>query len=99
AEDDEQDERQHEGDQDAARIADHLQALLAHEGSKAARPTGWWRGFFRPDKRFRAHAASARSEFLTSSMKASSIVGSGFSGLATLALSSSGEPRAIERPR
>src|SRR3546814_7597192 len=93
SEDEEQDQRQHEGDQDAARVADDLIAFLADQRGEPARPVAPLAagpgGNGGPD-----HAAACLSDSSTSAMKASSIVGSGKAGPATLAFSSSGEPSA-----
>src|SRR5208337_5547254 len=98
-EDKEQDYRKHEGDQYAAGVPDDLIGFLAHQSDETARPTkiGRFRGL-KGDFGF-AHAAAFASDACTSAMKASSIVGSGFFALATLAFNSSGEPSAIEWPR
>ena len=98
-EDEEQDDRKHEGDQDAAGVPDDLVGFLTHQSDETARSTkiGRFRGL-KGDLGF-AHAAAFASDPCTSAMKASSIVGSGFLALATLAFNSSGDPIAIEWPR
>src|SRR5204862_2575135 len=89
AEQEQEDQRQDEGDQDAARIADDLIGFLAHQSGNAPCPAG----------SAIAHGAASASEPRTRAMKASSIDGSGLSREATRAFTSSGEPSAIDLPR
>ena len=76
AEDEEQDQRQDEGDQDAARIAQDLQRFLAHQREETHRAR-------RGERRARAvlMPPPPAPSCSTSAMKASSIVGSGLAAL------------------
>ncbi len=89
AEEEQEQHRQDQRDEDAARVAQDLPALLADQRREPAQAAG------------PGHAAAftSASEAATRAMNASSMVGSGIAAVATLALSSSGEPSGDERPR
>src|SRR5262249_18627186 len=97
AEQEQKDQRQHECDEDAARIADDLVSLLSDQGDEASRPAARLVRWIVHDRC--PHQFTSASEPCTRAMKASSMVGSGWSLEATLALSSSGDPSAIDLPR
>src|SRR5262249_46177619 len=99
-EDEEQQERQNPGDQEAARVAQDLERFLADQPVQATRPAPGFRGCAAaPNIRVRSagrigrdspHELPPRSNSSTSSMKASSRVGSGRAAARTRSLSASG---------
>src|SRR3546814_4670218 len=101
-EQEQQHRRQHECNEQRRRIAQRLQAFLAHQRREATRVEAA-RGRLRLSGR--AHAAalapasSAMSADSTRWMKASSIVGSGLSSSTAPSFSASGVSRAISRAR
>ncbi len=102
AEEEQEDQRQHHGDQNAARVAHDLQRLLRQQRHEApgAATLGGFDSLDDPGD-FGAHAASssALSDCSTRWMKASSSDGLGTPSRAARAFRSSGEPSATVPPR